>query len=134
MEDVLNRVASLVAPHWYQIRDHISLALDLDSDSMGSVVKMNNKLAATNCCKEMLSKCLKTSRGSTIFNQLIKALNSIKLDKIAEEIKLLKNSLAGISEQYTTSGMSTVDTNTVLILLMTCDMAIVTIWSRDMTS
>ncbi|XP_065917475.1 NLR family CARD domain-containing protein 3-like [Dysidea avara] len=109
MEDVLNRVASLVAPHWYQIRDHISLALDLDSDSMGSVVKMNNKLAATNCCKEMLSKCLKTSRGSTIFNQLIKALNSIKLDKIAEEIKLLKNSLAGISEQYTTSGVGTHD-------------------------
>ena len=97
MEDLRQYVVPLVVTRW----DDIGLALGLDCET----VRSNYKQDTAKCCEGVFSKWLETS-DSASWDQLIKAVKSVKLDKIAEEMQLLlqwKN--ATISRNCATSGM-----------------------------
>ena len=92
--DILLKVAPLVATHWYDV----GLALGLNYETVENIDKQDT----SECCKELFKLWLKTS-DSASWNHLIKAVKSIKLDKIAENIE---QKFLQWKYKCTTSGMT----------------------------
>jgi len=89
MDYLRQHVVPLVVTRW----DDIGSAFGIDCEA----VRSNYKQDTTKCCEDMLIKWLASGRAS--WDQLMEALKSIKLEKIAEDIQQL------LQCQTTTSGM-----------------------------
>ena len=77
--DFLLKAAPVVATRWY---DH-GLALGLDYKTVKNIDKQDT----SECCKELFNNLWFKTSDSASWNYLTKAVKSIKLHKIAENIE-----------------------------------------------